>query len=68
MQETSSYWNGNARVSYLTPDSKLQVTGFVKNVTDQSNKVLSQIVNQRGVFPTGYVAPRTYGVQLTYNF
>ncbi|MCY1347737.1 Vitamin B12 transporter BtuB [compost metagenome] len=68
VQETSSYWNGNARVSYLTPDSKLQVTGFVKNVTDQSNKVLSQIVNQRGVFPTGYVAPRTYGVQLTYNF
>ena len=68
VQETPSYWNGNARVSYFTPDNKVQVTGFVKNVTDQSNKVLSQIVNQRGVYPTGYVAPRTYGVQVTYNF
>jgi iron complex outermembrane receptor protein len=68
VQETPDYWNGNARVSYFTPDNQLQLTGFVKNVTDQSNKVLSQIVNQRGVYPTGYVAPRTYGVQVTYNF
>ena len=68
VQETPSYWNGNARVSYFTPDSKLQLTAFVRNVTDQSNKVLSQIVNQRGVYPTGYVAPRTYGLQATYNF
>ncbi|HEP8866697.1 TPA: TonB-dependent receptor [Pseudomonas aeruginosa] len=68
VQETGSYWNGNARISYFTPDNEVQVTGFVKNLTDQSNKVLSQIVNQRGVYPTGYVAPRTYGVQLTYNF
>ncbi|MCY1525914.1 TonB-dependent siderophore receptor [compost metagenome] len=68
VQETGSYWNGNARVSYFTPDNQLQVTGFVKNLTDQSNKVLSQIVNQRGVYPTGYVSPRTYGLQLTYNF
>ncbi|MBM7060558.1 TonB-dependent receptor [Pseudomonas sp. UL073] len=68
VQETGDYWNGNARISYFTPDNQLQLTGFVKNVTDQSNKVLSQIVNQRGVYPTGYVAPRTYGVQLTYNF
>ncbi|HCF1525276.1 TonB-dependent receptor [Pseudomonas aeruginosa] len=68
VQETGSYWNGNARISYFTPDNQVQVTGFVKNLTDQSNKVLSQIVNQRGVYPTGYVAPRTYGVQLTYNF
>ncbi|MFZ7072489.1 TonB-dependent receptor [Pseudomonas aeruginosa] len=68
VQETGSYWNGNARISYFTPDNEVQVTGFVKNLTDQSNKVLSQIVNQRGVYPTGYVAPRTYSVQLTYNF
>ncbi|WP_095129340.1 TonB-dependent receptor [Pseudomonas sp. Irchel s3h14] len=68
VQETPDYWTGNARVTYQAASKKWQVTGFVNNLTDQSNKVLSQIVNQRGVYPTSYVAPRTFGLQTTINF
>ncbi|WP_164931974.1 TonB-dependent receptor [Janthinobacterium sp. 17J80-10] len=65
IQETPAYWNGNLRVGYLTANKKTQVTAFVNNVTDQSSKVLSQIVNTRGVFPTSFAPPRQYGAQAT---
>ncbi|WP_206047149.1 TonB-dependent receptor, partial [Noviherbaspirillum denitrificans] len=58
IQETPAYWNGNTRISYWTANKKAQLTAFVNNVTNQSNKILSQIVNTRGVFPTNFAAPR----------
>jgi iron complex outermembrane receptor protein len=65
IQETPGFWNGNARISYLTASKKVQITAFVNNITDQSNKILSQIVNTRGVYPTSFAAPRIIGVQAT---
>lgn len=63
IQETPAFWNGNVRLTYRTANKKTQITAFVNNVTDQSNKVLSQIVNTRGVYPTSFAPPRQYGVQ-----
>jgi iron complex outermembrane receptor protein len=68
VQETPGYWLGNARVSYQPNDKRWQVAAFVNNWTNESEKVLSQIVTTRGVYPTGYIAPRTFGVQTTLNF
>src|SRR5690606_17701511 len=39
VQETPGYWTGNARLIYQTANRKVQFTGFVNNLTDQSNKV-----------------------------
>ncbi|GAB3255952.1 TonB-dependent receptor [Chitinimonas naiadis] len=64
IQQTPGYWNGNLRVAYLSAQKKLQVNAYVTNVTNQSNKVLSQIVTTRGVYPTSYAAPRQYGINL----
>lgn len=68
VQETPGYWTGNARLIYQTADRKAQFTGFVNNLTDQSNKVLAQIVNARGVYPISLVPPRTFGIQGTFHF
>ncbi|MBB3221154.1 TonB-dependent receptor [Pseudoduganella umbonata] len=68
IQETPGYWNGNARISYRSANEQLQLTAFVSNVTDQRNKVLSQIVNTRGVYPTSFAPPRQFGVQATFSF
>lgn len=68
VQETPGYWAGNARIGYRTTDDKVQLTAYVNNVTNQSNKVLSQIVNTRGVYPTSFAPPRTFGLQATFVF
>jgi iron complex outermembrane receptor protein len=68
IQETPGYWAGNARIGYRTRDDRFQLTAYVNNVTDQSHKVLSQIVNTRGVYPTSFAPPRTFGLQATFVF
>lgn len=65
IQETPAFWTGNARISYRTANKKIQISAFVNNVTNQSQKILSQIVNTRGVYPTSFAAPRLFGVQAT---
>ncbi|WP_269533252.1 TonB-dependent receptor [Chitinimonas sp. BJYL2] len=64
-QETPAYWNGNARVSLQSPNKSWSANLYVTNITDQSQKVLSQIVNQRGVYPTNFAQPRRYGINFT---
>ncbi|HEY0707576.1 MAG TPA: TonB-dependent receptor [Polyangia bacterium] len=67
VQETPGYALGNLALRYVTPSLKLVLQAFVKNVTDESYKVLSQVVNL-GANPTSLGLPRTYGLQLIGRF
>ncbi|HEY6876580.1 MAG TPA: TonB-dependent receptor, partial [Polyangiales bacterium] len=61
-QQTSGYAIGNVELRYLLGEH-FQIQGYIRNVTDNSIKVLSQVVNA-GAYPTSLAPPRTYGVQI----
>lgn len=62
-----AYALGNARLFWRDPQGRIQVTGFVRNVTDETYSVLS-------TGPSGgrtrqvYGLPRSFGVSLDWNF
>ncbi|MFC7047639.1 TonB-dependent receptor [Emcibacter nanhaiensis] len=69
------YFIGNASVTYYSPDENWSVRAFVKNFTDENYLVqtfdLSGNVTNGGLFgliEKYYGMPRTWGVNLTYNF
>lgn len=68
-QETPAYTIGNARITYEpASNKKLQLAGFVNNLTDKNVPFLRQIVNGDGVFPVSVGSPRTWGIQATLKF
>ncbi|MET0287705.1 MAG: TonB-dependent receptor [Polyangiales bacterium] len=62
MQETPAYAIGNIELRYLLGEH-FQLQGYIRNVADNTIKVLSQVVNS-GAYPTSLAPPRTFGVQL----
>jgi iron complex outermembrane receptor protein len=68
LQTTPAYWIGNARISYVGPKDKWQITAFVNNLTDKNEAFLRQIVNTNGVAPVSVGDPKTYGLQATFKF
>ncbi|WP_321396257.1 TonB-dependent receptor [Emcibacter sp.] len=70
-----SYFVANASVTYYSPDENWSVRAFVKNFTDKNYVVqtfdLSGSPSNGGLFgliEKYYGMPRTWGVNLTYNF
>ena len=63
IQQTPGYATGNVQLRYSRPQDGVTVLAYVRNVTDESWKVLSQVVNL-GAYPTSLGTPRTFGLQL----
>jgi len=63
------FWMHNLRVSYLTPDNKIEVAGWVRNLADKAYKTFAfdaSTFNNTTIYNVG--DPRTYGVTLIVNF
>ena len=60
----------NARLSYITPNKKLRVTGYVDNITDElyQNHGRPNGPNGSGRFIHTYGSPRTVGLTVTTVF
>ena len=65
-----SYYNLNLRISLESLDETWRISAFGKNVTDEL--VVDYTIDSAFLFGDGYLAqyapPRTYGVELTYQF
>lgn len=62
-----SYWLSNARLSYTT--DKITTAVYIKNITDKYYNAYA--INTEGFASNNYFIrgePRTFGVELTYNF
>ena len=64
---TDGYWLANARVGISTQDERIQVFGWVRNLTDEE-----YLVEVFEVLPINITqiwgAPRSYGISIQYNF
>jgi iron complex outermembrane receptor protein len=67
VQETPAYAIGNLEARFSTGGGRFTLQGYVRNVTDLSYKILSQVVNG-GAYPTSLGIPRTFGLQLIARF
>lgn len=68
-QSDSHLWQGgytilNAHVSYVTPDQKYILTGYVTNLTNKVYKKL-ELLPSYGAYPVLYGDPRVFGVTFT---
>lgn len=65
---TDGYWNANARVSYIPGDGHLQLTLWVKNLTDNDEYVgrinAATFMGVFGIAPQ----PRRYGAEASWRF
>jgi len=64
-----AFWIHNLRVSYLTPDNKIEVAGWVRNLADKAYKTFAfdgSTFNNTTIYNVN--DPRTYGVTLIVNF
>lgn len=64
-----AYWIHNLRLGYLTPDGNIELSGWVRNLTNKAYKTFSfdgSTFQQTTIHFVG--DPRTYGVTLTVNF
>jgi iron complex outermembrane receptor protein len=61
------YWLHNARLAYRTENEKIEVAGWVRNITDQQYKVdVFDVSREFSTILEVWGDPRTYGVTLTY--
>jgi iron complex outermembrane receptor protein len=68
-QETDAYFIGNARLSWLNSSGSLELAAYVKNFTDEENKVTAiDLSGLCGCTEQAYGMPKTYGLQARYNF
>lgn len=64
-----AYWLHNARLTYRTPDGRIEVTGWVENFTNQYYKDdVFDLTRQFREILEVWGDPRTYGVTLTYTW
>lgn len=68
-QQISQLWQGgytvlNAHISYVSPNRKYILTGYVKNLTDKVYKKL-ELLPSYGAYPVLYGDPRVVGVTFT---
>jgi outer membrane receptor protein involved in Fe transport len=63
------YWVHNLTVSYMTPDKKIELAGWVRNIADEAYKTFAfdgSTFTNTTIYFIG--DPRTYGVTFTANF
>lgn len=65
-----AYWLHNAMLSYLSPDERFELTGWVRNFTDQHYRVQSfDLTDPNFLFVLdAYGDPRTYGFTAVMRF
>jgi len=64
-----AFWLHNLRFSYRTPDNRIEVAGWVRNLTDESYKTFAfdgSTFNNTTIYFVG--DPRTFGGTVTVNF
>ena len=66
-QRQTGYALGNARLSIGDPDGRLELSLFVRNLTNKHYKILT-FGTQQGARLTTYGEPRTYGAALSAKF
>ena len=64
-----AYWLLNSRLTFMTPDERISVSGWVQNLTDE--EYANFAINLQSGF--GYIyfldgRPRAWGVDFTYRF
>jgi iron complex outermembrane receptor protein len=57
----------HASITYRSPDDRWFLTAFGRNLTDERYRIASQVVANLWTH-TQWGAPRTYGLQVGYNF
>lgn len=62
------YTLANSRLTWLSPDEKLSVTGFVNNLTDRRYQVHGRPNGTLGQYVITYGDPRTVGLSVTSRF
>jgi len=59
----------NANVTYIAPDDKLRIAGYIDNFTDKLYQVYGRPNGAgAGNYVITYGNPRTFGVSLTLNY
>ena len=62
-----AYWTGDVLVS-LRPTDHVEVTAYIRNVTNQLYKNSSSFFGNTGAFTQDYAPPRTVGGMIEYRF
>ncbi len=68
LNHEDSYWDVNARLSYIAPGDQWSLTGWVTNFTDAEHRIYSADVSAAGFGVTLYAPPRSAGVTFRYNW
>lgn len=65
-----AYWVHNAMLTYMTPDERIEITGWVRNITDEEYRVQSFDLTERNFqfVLDAYGDPLTYGVTAVLRF
>ena len=64
-----AYWVHNARLAYRTPDGRIEVAGWVENLTNQYYKEdVFDLTRDFDTILEVWADPRTYGVTVTYTW
>ena len=64
-----AYWLHNIRVGYRTEDGKLEIAGWVRNLTDEVYKTYGFDASSFAKVVINYVGePRTYGLDFIVHF
>jgi iron complex outermembrane receptor protein len=62
-------WLANLRVTYKSPDNRLELAGWIENVTDQAYTVdVLNLARLRKALLHAIGDPRTYGLTLTLRY
>ena len=60
-----AFWQHNVRLGYRTPDSKIEIAGWVRNVTDTVYKTYAFDASTFANLTINFVSePRTFGLDL----
>ncbi len=62
-----AYWLHNLRLAYRTPDERIEVAGWVENLTDERYKIdVFDLSRDYNSILEVWADPRTYGITLSY--
>ena len=63
-----SYFIGNVRATYFSPDDRWRVTAFVNNVGDEAHRLYSLDISGLGIANDAYALPRWAGATVSMFF
>ena len=65
----AQYWIHNVRLAYLTPDERIEIAGWVRNVANETFKAFSFDLSNFQKTTLYFVGdPRTYGISTSFRF